>query len=137
MRWLNGTTVWSGFSLANDWIGSNSCWHFLCALTVSLLIKRRFSMSHIVEIKTRTGSCPSCLFAASPTLNSAPGQKASERTTADFYTNASAQVRQDRPDSRAPRNASGTCYRVPSCACLLYTSPSPRDQRGSRMPSSA
>ena len=23
------------------------------------------------------------------------------------------------------------------CACLLYTSPSPRDQRGSRMPSSA
>ena len=32
--------------------------------------------------------------------------------------------------------------RVPSCVtmnkgCLLYTSPSPRDQRGSRMPSSA
>ena len=24
-----------------------------------------------------------------------------------------------------------------SCDCLLYTSPSPRDQRGSRMPSSA
>ena len=24
-----------------------------------------------------------------------------------------------------------------SCVCLLYTSPSPRDQRGSRMPSSA
>ena len=24
-----------------------------------------------------------------------------------------------------------------NCACLLYTSPSPRDQRGSRMPSSA
>ena len=23
------------------------------------------------------------------------------------------------------------------CPCLLYTSPSPRDQRGSRMPSSA
>ena len=29
-------------------------------------------------------------------------------------------------------DASGTPYR-----CLLYTSPSPRDQRGSRMPSSA
>ena len=26
---------------------------------------------------------------------------------------------------------------VPPCNCLLYTSPSPRDQRGSRMPSSA
>ena len=27
-------------------------------------------------------------------------------------------------------------YKLPNC-CLLYTSPSPRDQRGSRMPSSA
>ena len=26
---------------------------------------------------------------------------------------------------------------TPFCTCLLYTSPSPRDQRGSRMPSSA
>ena len=26
---------------------------------------------------------------------------------------------------------------VPVSSCLLYTSPSPRDQRGSRMPSSA
>ena len=26
---------------------------------------------------------------------------------------------------------------TPRCRCLLYTSPSPRDQRGSRMPSSA
>ena len=26
---------------------------------------------------------------------------------------------------------------IDQCACLLYTSPSPRDQRGSRMPSSA
>ena len=25
----------------------------------------------------------------------------------------------------------------PTCTCLLYTSPSPRDQRASRMPSSA
>ena len=28
-------------------------------------------------------------------------------------------------------------YRVNKQLCLLYTSPSPRDQRGSRMPSSA
>ena len=27
--------------------------------------------------------------------------------------------------------------RYTTCSCLLYTSPSPRDQRGSRMPSSA
>ena len=31
----------------------------------------------------------------------------------------------------------GECGGCLSCACLLYTSPSPRDQRGSRMPSSA
>ena len=29
------------------------------------------------------------------------------------------------------------CYNVNVSTCLLYTSPSPRDQRGSRMPSSA
>ena len=33
---------------------------------------------------------------------------------------------------RVPGAAVATC-----AACLLYTSPSPRDQRGSRMPSSA
>ena len=27
--------------------------------------------------------------------------------------------------------------KLSECCCLLYTSPSPRDQRGSRMPSSA
>ena len=29
------------------------------------------------------------------------------------------------------------CFKIPSPNCLLYTSPSPRDQRGTRMPSSA
>ena len=34
--------------------------------------------------------------------------------------------------------SAGDSYAVKKCeACLLYTSPSPRDQRGSRMPSSA
>ena len=36
---------------------------------------------------------------------------------------------------RAPRSKSGCGH--PDGICLLYTSPSPRDQRGSRMPSSA
>ena len=31
----------------------------------------------------------------------------------------------------------GGAHVRPTVACLLYTSPSPRDQRGSRMPSSA
>ena len=31
----------------------------------------------------------------------------------------------------------GQCQLKDSYICLLYTSPSPRDQRGSRMPSSA
>ena len=33
--------------------------------------------------------------------------------------------------------SSFTATTSPTCSCLLYTSPSPRDQRGSRMPSSA
>ena len=32
---------------------------------------------------------------------------------------------------------SGVTLKINKCNCLLYTSPSPRDQRGSRMPSSA
>ena len=35
------------------------------------------------------------------------------------------------------RRADGSYIRFDENACLLYTSPSPRDQRGSRMPSSA
>ena len=31
----------------------------------------------------------------------------------------------------------GLIFKIPGKGCLLYTSPSPRDQRGSRMPSSA
>ena len=38
------------------------------------------------------------------------------------------------PEAATTRNAQG---RTPLDICLLYTSPSPRDQRGSRMPSSA
>ena len=34
-------------------------------------------------------------------------------------------------------NLNITALPAPACCCLLYTSPSPRDQRGSRMPSSA
>ena len=35
------------------------------------------------------------------------------------------------------KGANGEVLREGSNGCLLYTSPSPRDQRGSRMPSSA
>ena len=34
-------------------------------------------------------------------------------------------------------NVTGNSWTISHTGCLLYTSPSPRDQRGSRMPSSA
>ena len=34
-------------------------------------------------------------------------------------------------------NVDAKTFQEKGCICLLYTSPSPRDQRGSRMPSSA
>ena len=40
-------------------------------------------------------------------------------------------------DTATASNADVTFDRISLEACLLYTSPSPRDQRGSRMPSSA
>ena len=36
-----------------------------------------------------------------------------------------------------PADITVDCNNIPTGSCLLYTSPSPRDQRGSRMPSSA
>ena len=41
------------------------------------------------------------------------------------------------PDSMPLVGANATAFADLAKACLLYTSPSPRDQRGSRMPSSA
>ena len=38
---------------------------------------------------------------------------------------------------KALKETDGTSVSYTVSACLLYTSPSPRDQRGSRMPSSA
>ena len=40
-------------------------------------------------------------------------------------------------DERAKKIADGLAAAERGKSCLLYTSPSPRDQRGSRMPSSA
>ena len=40
---------------------------------------------------------------------------------------------QELSDEELPNSETGANYNI----CLLYTSPSPRDQRGSRMPSSA
>ena len=45
--------------------------------------------------------------------------------------------RSKRVDPFAPPRTGPTNKAIPPGACLLYTSPSPRDQRGSRMPSSA
>ena len=45
---------------------------------------------------------------------------------------------EQRPSRRLQRFGRGNCQELhPGRHCLLYTSPSPRDQRGSRMPSSA
>ena len=42
-----------------------------------------------------------------------------------------------RPDGRTDYEGTETAPTTPGDSCLLYTSPSPRDKRQSRMPSSA
>ena len=54
---------------------------------------------------------------------------------ADFTYEAKYGIRDYRGGGRS--SARETAMRVAAGACLLYTSPSPRDQRGYRMPSSA
>ena len=72
-----------------------------------------------------------------PTL----GESITEATVAKWLKNEGDGVNADEPlveletdkvSVEVPSPASGTLS-----SCLLYTSPSPRDQRGSRMPSSA
>ena len=60
------------------------------------------------------------------------------------FKNPSTAVRENaNATDLGPKNLDVTCLDLPSKydelikICLLYTSPSPRDQRGSRMPSSA
>jgi len=54
-----------------------------------------------------------------------------------------AEMVRDAIRTKAPQGPTGNLKRsaiaklMPEKGCLLYTSPSPRDQRGSRMPSSA
>ena len=60
--------------------------------------------------------------------------QASEENKAAGAVKISATSQDDRYDALAEQLDS--CINEP-IGCLLYTSPSPRDQRGSRMPSSA
>ena len=53
--------------------------------------------------------------------------------TAQFFIN----VKDNDFLNHSGKNMQGWGYAVFGRVCLLYTSPSPRDQRGSRMPSSA
>ena len=59
--------------------------------------------------------------------------KQRERDLKDMKKNTKAAVDDDVNDDLVDTDGDG----VADGTCLLYTSPSPRDQRGSRMPSSA
>ena len=61
-----------------------------------------------------------------------PSPAADGATMADPANASSASMRFE-----AARGGEGRWIGGDASACLLYTSPSPRDQRGSRMPSSA
>ena len=83
-----------------------------------------------------------------PTLNFTPfvtGALSRQRPYEDYYMDPVYDMR-DMDDDGAPDNPGDILYRIPvrtgqkdnhNRSCLLYTSPSPRDKRQSRMPSSA
>ena len=58
-------------------------------------------------------------------------------TFAGFVHTLSQRIREEDFGKLAAENRKSTITREQVDTCLLYTSPSPRDQRGSRMPSSA
>ena len=59
------------------------------------------------------------------------------RPIAQLYKNAEKLDYASMPQYYIEGYQSGCYYELYVNGCLLYTSPSPRDQRGSRMPSSA
>ena len=59
-----------------------------------------------------------------------------EVTTVNFDASVDVAVRLNVDPRKANQMVRGVVT-LPHGTCLLYTSPSPRDQRGSRMPSSA
>ena len=71
-------------------------------------------------------------------------EKAKRSTMDDYHareqdraTKAKAHGKANLKDNKAQKDTKRKVTFVKPKACLLYTSPSPRDQRGSRMPSSA
>ena len=126
------------------------------------MLKENFKYSHIDWIR-RYAEC--LLYSKDGVLESVDSseteavEKIEELTSAlvakfngDFHTTKFLTRNKDRVVSRTTKNALmaqkqnlpvSYCYRIPVETktvpnhCLLYTSPSPRDQRGSRMPSSA
>ena len=64
-----------------------------------------------------------------PTHDRPPPPNTQSRCPENVYRFRTGECTADRADSLVQKRQDGTC--------LLYTSPSPRDQRGSRMPSSA
>ena len=65
------------------------------------------------------------------------GVRPPEQVQAAFDDVLSAGQERERLQNEARAYANNVIPRAQGTACLLYTSPSPRDQRGSRMPSSA
>ena len=88
---------------------------------------------------TVTGTLPADkLTGALPAISGASLTGISSQDTLSFRNiiiNGAMNVAQRATSSTS--TAYQTCDRIRVDTCLLYTSPSPRDQRGSRMPSSA
>ena len=68
-----------------------------------------------------------CLWGVQEFFRRVPGVKATEAGRANGSSHSTA----------GPYDGYAECVRIEFCICLLYTSPSPRDKRQSRMPSSA
>ena len=81
------------------------------------------------ELRIRSGESPG----ANEYLARFPAHAKEVREAFKFLTELQDEVSKDKHDSGLELPPRIGDYRI----CLLYTSPSPRDQRGSRMPSSA
>ena len=94
---------------------------------VKLVTGVGFTPQTVMLENTYTNAVPVCTYNLPSTANSSAIPRITNITATSFQVSIQSM----------PNTDPGNTGDVHCIICLLYTSPSPRDQRGSRMPSSA
>ena len=118
--------LWVEWGAALDRTGLDRTWFLLGASPL------RAALVRLATRPEHSSFCLWCFGSPSPPASFATSRAAEPRERCQANSMAGLRVPRNAPDVRTSRE-----LEVHPRSCLLYTSPSPRDKRQSRMPSSA